>query len=112
MSDMIEEPLFYDRQGKPLAMMEWAEIRTDEYVRVAEDTIGKYWVSTVWLGVDHSFMPGSKPVIFETMIFDKENGGTASMDEFMWRYCTEEDALKGHQDAVTLAKLDQELEVD
>lgn len=28
------------------------------------------WVSTVFLGLDHSWLPGEDPVVFETMIFE------------------------------------------
>ena len=36
--------------------------------RVAETHVGDYWISTVFLGLDHSFHHGP-PVLFETMIF-------------------------------------------
>ena len=51
-------------------------------------------VSTVWLGLDHNFMPGSPPAIFETMVF----GGKHDM--WQDRYATKEAALAGHERVV------------
>jgi hypothetical protein len=53
-------------------------------------------VSTVFLGIDHSFGHGV-PLVFETMIFRNGQG-----DE-MWRYSTWEEAEAGHEAAVKLA---------
>jgi hypothetical protein len=36
--------------------------------RVAEDQIGPYWISTVFLGVDYQLREGP-PLLFETMVF-------------------------------------------
>lgn len=64
--------------------------------RVAETTVGDYWVSTVWLGLDHA--QGGPPLIFETMVgCARANGGWMS---WQMRYSTEEDALLGHAEAV------------
>ena len=46
-------------------------------------------VSTVWLGMDHSFGDGP-PLIFETMVFGGE------LDQECDRYTTEEQAQQGH----------------
>ncbi|MGV7794884.1 hypothetical protein PJP13_24240 [Mycobacterium kansasii] len=52
-------------------------------------------VSTVWLmGIDHSYEPDGPPIIFETMIF----GGQS--DQELRRYATEEQAMRGHLEAV------------
>ena len=47
-------------------------------------------VSTVFLGLDHSFSGGGPPVIFETMVF----GG--DLDQEMERYSTWDEAETGH----------------
>ncbi len=54
-------------------------------------------VSTIFLGLDHSFGEGP-PLLFETMIF----GG--SLDQEMNRYPTWDEAEKGHQEIVQKAK--------
>jgi hypothetical protein len=53
-------------------------------------------VSTVFLGLDHSFGDG-KPLIFETMIF----GGPH--DQYQERYSTWDEAEAGHKKALELA---------
>lgn len=54
-------------------------------------------VSTVFLGIDHSFGDDGPPVLFETMIF----GGPHNEEQ--WRYCTWDEAERGHKAAVALA---------
>jgi hypothetical protein len=48
----------------------WMELNRDK-MRVGQDTIDTAWVSTVFLGLDHSFM-GGPPLLFETMVFDPD----------------------------------------
>lgn len=57
------------------------------------------WVSTIFLGLDHSFT-GGKPMLFETMIFKKDS--LVSMDCF--RSSTHRQALKQHQAALKLVR--------
>lgn len=61
--------------------------------RMAETTIDKAWVSTVWVGLDMGYT-GDPPIIFETMIFGGDH------DEFCERYATKEAALAGHDRVV------------
>lgn len=51
---------------------------------------GTIRVSTVFLGLDHSFV-GGPPVLWETLVF----GGP--LDGEMERYTSKADALRGHQ---------------
>ncbi len=53
-------------------------------------------VSTVFIGLDHNFEPTGPPLLFETMVFGGEHDG---MQE---RYCTLEEAKKGHDDVVDI----------
>ena len=53
-------------------------------------------VSTVFLGLDHSF-GGDTPLLFETMILGGKH------DQYQERYATWEEAEKGHKRAVKLA---------
>ena len=53
-------------------------------------------ISTVFLGIDHSF-DGGKPLLFETMIFGGEHS------DCQWRYETWKDAEIGHATACGLA---------
>jgi hypothetical protein len=87
--------IYYDRNGEPMDMMEWIAAFGDIKDRVIAHTplADGGEVSTVWLGLDHSFGIGP-PLIFETMVF----GGPH--DQEQWRYSTEEQALTGHRNAV------------
>lgn len=84
---------WYDREGNPIPdLLTWGRMLEDrEYQRVASTKLdnGK-WVSTVWLGLDHSFGFGDGPLIFETMVFDK-NGEECDTD----RYSIEQQAIVG-----------------
>ena len=64
---------------------------------VKQDTIGDIRISTVFLGLDHSYN-SDKPILWETMIF----GG--KQDQYQERYSSYEDALIGHQKALDLVK--------
>lgn len=89
-------------------MLEWAKDFEDmNKRRVAIDILPNgVEVSTVWLGLDHNVF-GPRPLIFETMLFVKQNheftfnGRTVKFDHEeigdQWRYSTEEEALRGHK---------------
>lgn len=90
---------YYDRTGAPISdMMAWAKKSEDpEYKRVAEDHVGRYWISTVWLGLDHQFGDGP-PLIFETMVFEKDETGEVNFADLdSDRYSTEAEAVEGHR---------------
>jgi hypothetical protein len=83
--------MYYDREGNSITLWEWCRRVEDmEYKVVAIAEIQDARVSTVWLGLDHNFSGQGPPLIFETMIFGGE------MDEYMWRWSTEAEALAGH----------------
>lgn len=84
---MIE---FYDKDGKTIERDEWAIAFSDiNYKRIAHTEVGNTEVSTVWMGIDHSFEKGSPPLIFETMTFGGE-------EEICERYTTQAEAVRGH----------------
>lgn len=83
--------MYFDRQGRPITPDRWIELFDDRsYQVVVQEEKDEVRVSTIWLGLDHSFGLGGPPLIFETMIF----GGTRDGDQ--WRYESEEGALSGH----------------
>lgn len=112
---MIE---WYDRQGIPICDTAEVErlLRDMSYKRVARskvisaaDPAKSFDVSTVWLGLDHSF-GGGIPLIFETMVFAEGD----SMDLDCRRYATEEQARGGHVEtvAVVASTLDDPIVMD
>jgi hypothetical protein len=93
-----------DDDGNPVAcddILEWGRwLAKSDVVRVvAQEHIGDVFVSTVFLGMDHSWGPGgSAPILWETMIFGGEH------DKYMDRYTSRADADKGHADAIAMVK--------
>ena len=103
---------YYDRLGVPINLWEWAALMEDrDYQRIAWDLVNDRWyVSTVWLGLDHSFasvLPGLRedhvPVIFETMVFDQRSQ-EPYRDLEMRRYASEGAAREGHAMMVALVE--------
>lgn len=74
--------------------------------RVAETTVANLWVSTVFLGLDHSYLNGP-PLLFETMAFPNQK----DLRELLcWRYSTKEQAEAGH--AFLVAALEAGTSID
>lgn len=79
-------------QGEPEEcddVKQWALFMRDENRIVEQTMVGTVKVSTVFLGLDHSFTDGP-PMLWETMVF----GGF--LDGEQDRYATLEDAKHGH----------------
>jgi hypothetical protein len=90
-----------DRVPIPVDMLTWArwfEGPIDQRT-VSQEYVGDWWVSTVFLGLDHEWRDGP-PVLFETMVFAHEAMAFAhreSADFFRRRYSTWEQASLGHR---------------
>ena len=80
-------------------IIKWCKGRKLKGVRSTHVAAGKYryWVSTVFLMLDS---PGG---MFETMVFS-EGEDTGPNDDFMVRYPTYEQAVKGHKKLCRLIK--------
>lgn len=91
--------ILIDKEIKEAAtLMEWVEwYENPENRRIAQIKIKAKGIriSTVFLGLDHSF-DGGPPLLFETMIFGGEHDG------YCERYVTYEEAEIGHQKAVKI----------
>jgi hypothetical protein len=132
---MGNRPMYMDKFGRPLSLMEWATLSEDlEYKRINYTELAETSVhpashlSTVWLGLDHNFWPQGPPLIFETMrfvekgelykLFGKErelhpslefpdpDDNTQTTEQVRWS--TEEQARLGH---ARIVRLIQELEM-
>lgn len=95
--------MYYDKQARPIGLWTWVRLNEDwDYRFIGKTHMLGYTVSTVWMGIDHSFGYGP-PVLFETMIFTPEYRHypmltrplRQSMD-LQWRYETEVEAYAGH----------------
>lgn len=94
-----------DHNPVPVELLVWAEAMesSDRFVR--QDTVNDVCISTVFLGLDHSFNEDGPPVVFETMVFKDP---TSFVDDYMERYCTWDEAVAGHERAMKMVV--QELE--
>lgn len=90
--------IYYAKDGQPIDMRSWVGLsERPDYHRVAQTSIDDgVRVSTVWLGIDHSFGHGP-PLIFETMIFAHH---LPEIDGETWRCSTEAEARAMHQVAL------------
>jgi hypothetical protein len=100
---MQDRPTYYvlnaDGDPWPVDMLTWAQWFEDgDRRRIALDTFpdGRL-VSTVFLGLDHSWGDGP-PLLFETMVF--LNGDSVDCQ----RYATRAEALAGHARAIAAAE--------
>lgn len=92
---------YYDFDGNPMSLEDWGRaFEQFDGRKIGNTQINGCTVSTVWLGIDHSFGQGGPPLIFETMIFDHRD--EPELDEWCMRYATKEEAVKGHWEAVQL----------
>lgn len=78
-------------------LMEWAKWFEASNRTVARTQIGEAGVSTVFLGLDHSF-GGDEPLLFETMIFGGAHSG------YQDRCSTWEQAEAQHKEACELIR--------
>ena len=81
-------------------LLEWAKAFEKGERRVERTVVGDKLVSTMFLGVDHSFGVG-EPELFETMVFNNDRANYASHDEYTRRYATIEQARDGHREVIT-----------
>jgi hypothetical protein len=102
---------FYNRDGYPIPLMEWAERMAKSEVRVALTWVGDLLVSTEWVGIDLGLgmIDGSQPHIFETLVLD---GGTFKhpkaigdwTGDLAFRYPNERLARIGHDHTVMVLR--------
>jgi len=82
-------------------LFEWAEYFESRERLIRNTQMPLCWVSTVFLGIDHSFCFGPEkrlPILFESMIFD------GSLDGEQWRYATYKEAEEGHEQLCGMAE--------
>ena len=98
----MAQGLYYKRDGtlykEPNAVLKWGKDHQNRDIKIVkqEELENGYFISTVWLGIDHRFGEG-KPLIFETMVFPPDS----YQDQDMEHYSTEKEAIKGHKKMVS-----------
>lgn len=88
--------ILHGRVAEPVDMLTWAKWShsNPDATRVALSQVGLFRVSTVFLGLDHSFGRSGTPLIFETMIFGEP------FDNYFWRCGTYDEAEVIHEGVV------------
>ena len=86
--------MFYNKEGKEISVQEFTKLFEDKnYQVIKQDKLSNgYFISTVWLGINHSFVFSEKLLLFETMVFDSNKSSVEQK-----RYSTEKQALRGHK---------------
>lgn len=87
----------------PSSLKEWADFvegrLPTNYKHIGDDEVNGKRISTVFLGLCHSFDPcNNVPIVFETMIFDSDHG------IYQDRYSTYKEAEDGHHRAIEWVK--------
>lgn len=98
---------YYDRKRRGISSIEWSLLQEDiDYRFVKQEHLDKYFVSTVWVGLNMSYLSKHPPHIFETMIFseDEEENTKDSLHLYQKRCSSEQEALLIHEEAVTLIR--------
>ena len=80
-------------------LLEWSQwFGDDKNRRVAENIIGNFRISTVFLGLDHNFIDIGPPILFETIVF------VGKVIVWQERYPTWGEAMAGHQSCIKAIK--------
>ncbi len=91
---IIEEPDF-------IKWAEWLQDAGENRIVKQEKVFSRwryYFVSTVFLGINHRYDNNGPPLLFETMVFDNEES------IYCYRYPTWAEAEKGHKHTVNCVK--------
>lgn len=117
MSHPTKRPIGYKLTDRNLVVPVYDMNELAEYLgnsagrRVAETTVGHYWISTMFLALDHNFMDRGNPICFETMVFDNRDRSRRSVDRFvdlnghMERYVHHYEAVDGHNKMVAMVRM-------
>lgn len=93
--------ILVDRKVVPgIDLMTWAVwFEQFDNRRVAldegEDSKGKWQLSSVFLGIDHSFADNGPPIVFETMLFREDKAADDHND--CWRFATWDEIMSFHR---------------
>ena len=93
-----------NKNAVEVSVLEWRDNCCNEERIVKQEEVEDKYISTIFLGLDHNFRWNDeaihKPLIFETMVFNKDKFDDIYMD----RYSTWQEAEEGHKKAVQWVK--------
>ncbi len=126
---VVGRPMYWtlndDHTVRPATRREMTDLfseKGNERRIVKQERVGRWFISTVFLVIDHNFGFKGDPVLFETMIFDESDKRVKRRKtkwgeiktEYKWlehyteRYRTWEEAEAGHAQAVKFATLESQ----
>lgn len=75
--------VWFDRDGTPLSIKDIEPLLIDpNYKVVKQETLSNgLWISTVWTGFNYGYLLSGPPLIFETMVFSKEDPSCEDLDQ-------------------------------
>jgi hypothetical protein len=87
-----------------LVWAQWIEDNNEKRI-VRQEEVGPYFVSTVFLGLDHSWRDSEPPHLFETIVFRYDGDERTVVDDAPFnRTSTWEMALEQHAEAMAWVK--------
>lgn len=86
---MSDHYILNGKEVEKADLMTWAKWLESNSAarRVAATDVGDFWVSTTFLGLDHSFGDGP-PLLFETMIFRRDPTGAINFGDLYCDRCS------------------------
>lgn len=84
-------------------LLRWGQMLEHESRVVKQEYVGPFFISTVFLGIDHGWGFQEKPILFESMVFGAKN-------EYMLRYPTWDEAEEGHRIIAGNVRLDYDFQ--
>lgn len=101
------EKYILDDEGNPIPcddLYEWGRwfetAMREGRKHLKQETVGNYWISTVFLGMNHRHFSDGPPLLWETMICNRVDDDIKSRWlDYQDRYSTKEEALAGHEAA-------------
>jgi hypothetical protein len=100
---MMKHYILVDKEPVEVKSLEvWVRFFSSDR-HVGNTMVGEYWVSTVFLGLDHAWR-SEIPLLFETMIFSHVNDAQGLFECYQDRCSTYEQAVIMHGEAIIEVK--------
>jgi hypothetical protein len=85
-------------------LMAWGRWYETAERQVDRTEVGHFTVSTVFLGLDHGWSESGPPILFETMMFTRNDQRRAEFEDYQTRCSTWDEAVAMHAEAVRVAR--------
>jgi len=104
----INQKLFFrlkHRKPAPCLFTQYTKCQMSKKKFIRRTYFDGFWVSTVFLGIDHNHFEDNNPITFETMIFQQgEHDIHHHLDQTQLRAHSHREALNNHWKCVAMVK--------